>query len=397
MKKNRVYAKFIALMLITLILTASLTSCKARPLAQTKLAKSEVGSVGDYTVLYEELYYLAHNYSEQLKNSYTDDPEGFKNAVWERVNENITENYAILELCKNNGLTYDEKALRQNVEKSIKLDIVSKFDGSRKDYFKSQEAVGLTDHYVRFMTGVNLLYGELGTKLKEEGIVPKSDNELIDYIQKNFAHSWHIAIFVNPGENRDEKMNKLLEAQKLLENGTSMYKLIGSKYNEDPMSDYLEDTFGYYFPRGIMDEKYEDTVFSLSVGDHAIVESMAENGLGNYVECFYLVERLSTTSESAEEEIKKNLTTLSDSVLDAKINDMKEQEAKKLSFVPNAFAESLDITALEPVKNGTDYLLILTVVTCVLFCVLAVAAIILARKLKEKHFRKILEKKTAKR
>ena len=42
-----------------------------------------------------------------------------------------------------------------------------------------------------------------------------------------------------------------------------MYELIGSEYNEDVTPEYLADTYGYYFPRGIMDEKYEEAAFGM--------------------------------------------------------------------------------------------------------------------------------------
>jgi hypothetical protein len=225
--------KTVALILLILTLALAITSCKGRPLSQTELASTEVGRVGEYSVLYEELYFLANNYKTGLEDDYKNDAEGLKKAVWDSVKSNITENYAILELCKSEGLIYDEKALRKEVDNAIELDIEASFDGSRKDFFESQRAVGLTDHYVRFITGVNLLYSEYAAKLKESDSFPRTDTELVNYISENFVHTWHIAVFVNDGGDRDEKLAKLREAQDLLNNGTSMYELIGSKYNED--------------------------------------------------------------------------------------------------------------------------------------------------------------------
>ena len=101
---------------------------------------------------------------------------------------------------------------------------------------------------------------------------------LVPYIQENFAHTWHIAVFLNNENEREKKLAKIEKAQALLENGTSMYELIGSEYNEDVTLDYLSDAYGYYFPRGTMDKKYEDAAFGMNVGDNVIVESKAENG-----------------------------------------------------------------------------------------------------------------------
>ena len=314
--------------------------------------------------------------------------------MWKAVNENITENYAILKLCENEGISYDEKELKKDIETAITLDIENEFDGSRSKYFKSQREVGLTDRYVRFITGVNLRYGKLGTKYHDDGVIPNNDDQLVSYIQKNFAHTWHIAVFVNEGETREENLAKIEEAQKLLNDGTySMYKLIGSKYNEDVTPDYLSDAYGYYFPRGIMDEKYEDAAFSMAVGDNAIVETRAQNSKGEYVDCFYLVEKLSTTSEASKVEIENNLSTLTDYVGDAIINDKKEAVQATLSFEPNDFAKSLDVSNLEPVKNGADYQLIIAIV-CTVVAVAAVAvAIILIRRARTRRFQSLIKKK----
>lgn len=392
MKGTHKKIRLVSLLLVALMLIIPLSSCKGRELSRTKLAKTEVGKVGEYTVLYEELYFLAKNYAAGLKDIYPDDKDALNAAIWQRVNEKITENYAILALCKQNGIIYDEKALASDVSSSIAKDIEAQYGGSRSDYFKSQEEVGLTDHYVRFITGVNLLYGQLGTKYKDSGVIPNSDKDLISYIQKNFVHTWHVAVFVNDESECEEKLAKIKEAEALLKNGTSMYELIGSKYNEDVTLDYLSDAYGYYFPRGVMDEKYEDAAFSIAVGEHVIVESKAQNSKGQYVDCFYLVERLSTTSEQSLVEIEKNLNTLSDSVADSILYEDKEKIRKTLSFEPNEFALSLDLSELEPAKNGFDYQLVLIIVASVLSVAVVVTVVILVRRERTRRFQKNIKR-----
>lgn len=393
MKSGYKAIKALALVLVALMLTTTLSACAGRPLAQTKLARTEVGRVGDHTVLYEELYFLATNYKKSYEDSYKDDPEGLRKAIWDDINENITENYAILELCKTAGLEYDEKKLRGDISDSIALDIEASFGGSRKEYFDSQVEFGLTDHYVRFITGVSLLYSEYAAMANNGELIPATDAERVKYVQDNFAHTWHIAVFVDAGEHRENQLFKIKEAEKLLESGTSMYELIGSEYNEDVTPEYLADTYGYYFPRGIMDEKYEDAAFDMKVGDHKIVESYAENPYGQRVECFYLIEKLSTTTDAAKVEIEKNIATLSQMMSDAAINQKKEDIKKSLTFEPNDFAKSLDVLALEPVENGADYQVILAVVLAAVLCVaLAVTAVIVRRARMRKFQNSIVRK-----
>lgn len=391
-KKHTYFKRYAALILALLLLAFSAVSCKGRPLAHKKLAKTEVGTVGEYTVLYEELYFLAKNYKESFKDSYEGDDAGLDAAIWDSINEKITENYAILELCRSEGIIYDEKELRDDVKASVAADIESEFDGSRKDYFESQLDAGLTDHYVRFVTGVNLLYAQLATEYKTNGTIPSSPDVLVPYIQQNFAHTWHIAVFINNESEREAKLAKIEEAKKLLDSGTSMYKLIGSQYNEDVNTDYLEDAYGYYFPRGVMDEKYEDAAFSIEVGDNIIVESTAKNGSGVTLPCIYLIQRLSTSDSESKAEIEKNLSTLSTSLSDAIINDKKEEMKKTLSFTPNDFARSLDISELEPVSNGVDYQVILVVAASIISCALIISAAIVITRVRTKRFHQKLKK-----
>ena len=70
------------------------------------------------------------------------------------------------------------------------------------------------------------------------------------YIKENFIRTWHIAIFNDPGESKEDNYRKAQEALEKLENGSAdMYRLIGSTYNEDLM---LTTTTGYYFAKDII-------------------------------------------------------------------------------------------------------------------------------------------------
>ena len=387
---SKLLIRIIALALITLTVLPCLVSCKARPLAQGKLAKTEVGKVGDYTVLYEEFYFLAYSYCETVKDQYKNDDEGLKKAIWKYVEENIVANYAILELCKTEGLVYDEKELRADVEKYIELLIESEFDGSRSDYLKSQEVVGITDHYVRFTTGVDLLYDRLATKYKESGVVPNTDSELVEYIKENFAHTWHIAILIEGEDTRESELAKAEAALAELNNGKTMYQLIGSTYNEDLNMDSLSNTFGHYFPRGVMNAEYEKAAFELDVMElSGIIEGKAQNINGKYVDCFYIIQRLA----NEEEEIKTNLDALSDSAHSALIAEKMEAVKATLSFEANDYAKGLDVINLEAPKNGADYQMIIIVLLSVLACAAVITLVIVIRRVRTKRFHKAIQVK----
>ena len=78
---------------------------------------------------------------------------------------------------------------------------------------------------------------------------------------------------------------------------------------------------------------------------------------------------------------------------DAIINSELDAEKAKLSFTPNEYALSLDVTALEAPKNGVDYQLIITIVLIVAGIALIVAAIFVFRTVRAKRFQKKHKKK----
>lgn len=387
---TKLFFRATALLMVLLILLPCAVSCKARPLMQTKLAKTDVGTVDKYTVQYEELYFLAQNYYNAIKDNYKNDEAGLEKAVWDYVNENIVTNYAILKLCETEGIVYDENELKNEVSDILESYIASEFDNSRSSYLENQKKMGLTDHYVRFVTGVDILYNRLATKYKSTGVVPNTDEKILEYIKDNFVHTWHIAIFVDANDDREAELNKAKEALARLESGeATMLKLIGSKYNENLLPPSTEYD-GYYFPEGVMEKWYEDVAFSLSVGEHSgIVEGVGTNNDGEYVECFYIIERL----KISEEEILSNFDSLSDEVSNSIIAQKMESFKASLSFNPNDFALSLDLHNLEQPKNGVDYQLALTVALCVISAALIVCSFIVIRKIRKKQFRSTLNAK----
>ena len=377
-------SKIISFILVLIIASTALLSCSARPLAKGKLASTVVGTVGSHDVYYEELYFLASTAYPTAKAKYGDNTEAIKEYVWNYVKQNIVTNYAILDLCASEGIEYDERALRSEVEEVINTTINSSFDGNRAQYLKSQLEAGITDHYYRFCTGTDIIYSKLATKYQTDGKVPNTDKALTDYIKQNFIHTWHIAIYVEKGDDRDAEYAKALEAKKLLDDGNSMFDLIGSKYNENTVPEPLTDAYGYYFPRGIMEKNYENAAFALEkVGDHSdVIVSHSTSPSGSYVECFYVIEKLAVS----EKEIKANFNYLSDTVKDAIIAQALDAEIAKLSYTPNDYALSLDVTALEAPKNGADYQVILAIVTAIVGIALVIAFVIVFRTVRAKRF-----------
>ena len=386
MKKS---IRVLSFFLLIIILSLSLFSCGARPLAQSKLAGTKVGKVGSHDVYYEELYCLANSYLPVAKANHGEDSVAVKEAVWDYVKENIPINYAILDLCAAEGIEYNEKALQGEINNAIEIEIEASFNGDRDAYLNSQLEEGITDHYYRFCLGIDAIYKKLAEKYQEEGKIPTSDEDVIKYVKENFVHTWHIAVYVDKNDDRDTEYAKILEAKRLLDSGNSMYKLFGSAYNENIAYESLVNTDGYYFPKGIMEKDYEAAAFSLkNNGDRTdIITSRAKSPTsGSYVECFYIIEKLPIK----DTEINDNFNYLSDMIRETVVTDGLNDHLEKLSFEPNEYALSLDLTALEAPTNGADYQVIIIVTASIASIALIICGIFIFRHVRAKRFKKAL-------
>ena len=113
--------------------------------------------------------------------------------VTELVHENIITNHAILTLCKTEGVEYKASDIKDAVQETIDEMITSDF-GNRDTYIKALDESYMTDHYVRFVTEVDLIYSLLPLTLAENGKLSTSEDEIRDYIKENFVRTWHVMI-----------------------------------------------------------------------------------------------------------------------------------------------------------------------------------------------------------
>lgn len=353
-----------------------LTGCKSRPLTPSKDALREVGKVGDYAVYYEELYFLAKSYRTEGMSS---------EELWETVKENIVTNYAILTLCEQAGVQYDDKQLEDDVQSFIDSAIESNF-GDRSTYIDDLKLSGRTDHYARFNAKVSLLYDKIPLALAEKGKILTDEQAVCDYIEKNFVRTWHFMLGDNGSDRPEENLADAEQALEALRSGsTTMYKLIGGKYslkNGGINEDVLIPAEGYTFARGSMEKAYEDAAFGLAVEEYSeVITCKGELPSGEYVDCHYVIQRLPLDSDF----IKANYSKLYDSYTDAVVAQRFEQIRSELEFVPNDFAKSLDIMSLEPVSAGTDVFVI--AVICVIGVIAigsAVTVLLVIRNIKKK-------------
>ena len=378
--KYKAIMKAVSLALVFVFALSSLCACSS-----STDEKKVVGKVGDFDVCYDELYFLASSYKLGLETKYGEysslgapDAKKFADELRELVYTNIVTNYAILSLCAKEDLSIENKDLDDRVDDYINKMIESEFD-SKSEYKANMKEYGLTDRYVRFTAAVDLLYSDLLAELLEDGKIEDDNDKITDLIKNEFVRTWHVMISNDAGEDVEANRAKAEEALAKLRDGSmSMYKLIGSAYNEDFS---IGDLDGLYFTRGSKTEEYEAAAYALEVGEVSeVIEAPATNANGESVTGFYIIQRL----ELEDTYITNNLPTLKEQYHDSVMYSMVEAEREALEFVPNDFGKSLDLTALEaPISVAATVRVIVIIVICVVLAGAATAVVVVIVKKKK--------------
>lgn len=348
--------RLLCLCLIIIFSVSLLSGCKSRELKPEKLANMVVGSVGGYDVYYDELYTLAHlSYEDGMTEE----------QLFDAVSAKIIENYARLKLCEKYEVSYDDESLDKSVQNYVDSVIEDSFGGDRGAYLDELEDMNTTDRYSRFVARIELLYAKLPTAIAAKGDMLTEESEILSYIkdENKFACVMHFVVTNDKGDDRAANLEKAEGYLEKLRSGEiKMSSII--KYSED-MGNPV-----YAFGKGIMDKTYEAAAFSLKVGEYSdVVSAMGENGMGENVECFYIIERLPMTDDYINEHYDELYESYSNTV----VYELFTETASSLSFSLNDFGKTLDLTDLEEISIGTDVTLII-----IISCVVAGVAIVTA-------------------
>ena len=146
-----------------LVLSALLlVSCKVKPIESTEEQLRAVGTVGEREVRYEELRFMVMTCKKSLDEVYGEgglSDEEYEAKLWEYVNETLTYNCAVLNMCEEVGIYADNVRLTNAVQQKAE-ELAATLGGFSK-YKKYLKQNYLTDSVFRHITCVDLMQSEL--------------------------------------------------------------------------------------------------------------------------------------------------------------------------------------------------------------------------------------------
>ena len=334
--KYKLSIRLLAL-LIAVITIFSLSGCSsAKPIDGTEEELRVVGKVGEFEVLYEEFRFIVMTYKQYLIGIYGEnifnDPataEQYTAMLRDYVYSNITANYAILTMCREVGMEASDPKLQEAVQKEVEK-VIDELGGRRK-YKKYLQDSYMTDNFYRFNTCVDKMQNELFYVYVDDlGLIESDDDKIYDIIKNKFVRTQHIYISKNNGKSYDENKQYLESVHHELSAGADFMQLATSKGEDKDLTEQ-----GVYITKGYMSDKYEETAFSLDIGEYS---NVIEDEQG-----FYIIKRLDTESLY----IMMNFEELSERYMHYSFMEMINETQSQLTFIPNDYLNGIDIASIE--------------------------------------------------
>ena len=324
--------KIISLILVMTMALLSLMSCggKNSPIESSEEDLRTVMTAGEYEVPYELFRYFFMNFKNQFEstdeNIWTGKDASEKKAELDAsVVGAIKGVYAVLSLCKEYGISKDDKLILENVQATID-DTVDSYGGA-KAYSKALAENYMTDSVYRLLVAVDLCESELYNTMLDVGVIDNSDEAALANINgSDFIRTIQILIKNDAGDDIEENRKTANDLLERIKRGEDMDTLIG-RYSED-----LSMTpDGYYSTHLELIEEYEEAAYKLEIDE---VSEVVESYVG-----FHIIKRLSKEADY----IEKNFKDLKTQYLTSAFYRLIEAEKDKINVVKNSLYESFTV------------------------------------------------------
>ena len=313
--------------------------------------RKTVATCNGFEIPYEELRFVTKLYKDSLAYSYGediwDDPttaEQYRKELETLVMDNLNQNYLILSTCRYLSINTESAEVEKYVDQQMKDMLANDYGGSRAKMLEDFEKDGLTEHYMRFLIGVEYLQSSIYYTLLEAKLydyTTENIGDFIDYVMtsEDYARTIHVFVKNDPDDdieaNRAKAQNvvdKVSEVATYQDRIEMMHQFIGSAVNEDTQ---LTSKNGYYFTYGEMDEAYEKATFDLLPNQ---VSKVVETNDG-----FYVIMRLTPELEYVSVNSSTLLKYYQSAAMGAYINRFEAD----CQVVLNEYGQSLDLLNLQ--------------------------------------------------
>ena len=329
------FRRISACLVAILILLTFMTGCSnviSKPIEPSEQDIKVVATCEGYDVYYEEFRYVALSFRDQFvtrygKDVWTDPDKIAKYLpqLKDKITESLTVNYAILSLCDNYNIDYEDDAIQDAVQQMIDETVTEM--GGRENYIEMLEKMYMTDHFVRFTLATDMCETELVYVLRDLGLVIGSEKDFLPFAlsDENFCATYHVFIGNDPGDDIEANRQKAQEVADQVHSGTSIKQIIGSSVNED----FGASGIPYHFTYNEYDIPYEQAAFALEIGEcSGVVE--CDNG-------FYVIER----QPLSEAYITANLSELWQRYQYAQVEGLIDEQQSRLTIDWNDYGWEL--------------------------------------------------------
>lgn len=254
----------------------SLTACSGVP-KSTKAERETVMSIDGFEVPYEQFRYLVCNYMDEYaagdENYWTVESAALaQDAIFDSCFDTLCTQYATLSLCREYGVDMESGAINELVD-SLAEDNRQNYE-SDKAYVSALRENYMTDSVYRFFTRVRVCQEELYYALLEKDVLTSDDSEIYPLLEGDtFIRVKQILIANDPGEDPAENRRKAEELHSRALAGEDFDTLVQTNGEDLYM---FNNTDGYYICRGVWYHEFEDTAFSLDIGEISdVIETAA--------------------------------------------------------------------------------------------------------------------------
>lgn len=327
--KGKKMKKIISLLLMIITLSTLFASCGDKV---AKLPKPENGmtvfTLGGEKIKYDYVRYVYLNTKADMEygegeNYWENNPDAFEKLKAETL-DTIARNRAIELLGKQYKIKLTAK------EKNAVNDLLEDLRDDKKNWEEAKKENYLSDYAFAYIQRFSVLWGKTYDYVtsSESGIIKSDDETVLEDIPENFRNIKYVYIKYD-STNKDAKKAIADEVLNKANAGESFVQLIKDYGEDSTMMNYID--LGYYYTLGMIDERVENAVEELEIGEISPIIDVKTG--------FFIVKREKIDLDYAN----KNIATFVDYYIARRFNELVNEIQKDMKIELSDFWNNLKL------------------------------------------------------